>query len=52
MTPNKTPEEKIKEEQKADVKVEQKEVERREKNLISNEKGVEGADIVEEMEQS
>jgi len=52
MTPNKTPEEKLKEEIKADVKVEQKEVERREKNLISNEKGVEGADIVEEMEQS
>lgn len=52
MTPNKTPEEKKAEENHIDTKVEQKETERREKNLISNEKGVEGADIVEEMEQS
>jgi DNA gyrase subunit A len=52
MTPNKTPEEKLKEEASADKKVEAEEIKRREKNLISNEKGVEGADIVEEMEQS
>jgi len=52
MTPNKTPEEKLKEEASADKKAESEESKRREKNLISNEKGVEGADIVEEMEQS
>ncbi len=52
MTPNKTPEEKLKEEASVDKKIEAEEAKRREKNLISNEKGVEGADIVEEMEQS
>src|SRR3989338_1190388 len=52
MTPNKTPEEKLKEEASVDKKIEAEEAKRREKNLISNEKGVEGAEIVEEMEQS
>src|SRR3989304_3259787 len=52
MTPNKTPEEKMKEEQNIDKRAEAEEAKRREKNLISNEKGVEGADIVEEMEQA
>ena len=52
MTPDKASEEKINEENKADKEAELQEAKRREKNLISNEKGVEGAEIVEEMEQS
>jgi len=52
MTPNKTPEEKLNEEQEADKKAESEEAKRREKNLISNEKGVEGVEIVDEMEQA
>ncbi|MEM4259249.1 MAG: DNA gyrase subunit A [Candidatus Pacearchaeota archaeon] len=52
MTPNKTFEEKLKEEAAADKKAEIKEKERREKNLISSEKGVEGVEITEEMEQA
>ncbi len=52
MTPNKTPEDKLKEENTVDEKVESEEIKRREKNLISSEKGVEGVEIVEEMEQS
>src|SRR3989338_4638699 len=52
MNPTKTNEEKLKEEQEADKKVEAEEMKRREKNLISDEKGVEGVEIVEEMEQS
>jgi len=52
MTPNKTQEDKLKDEAAADKRVEAEESKRREKSLISNEKGVEGADIVEEMEQS
>ncbi len=50
MTPNKTPEEKIAEEQKVDKKAAESEEKRREKNMI--EKGVEGVEIVEEMEQA
>jgi len=50
MTPNKTPEEKIAEEQKVDKKAAESEEKRREKNMI--EKGVEAVEIVEEMEQA
>ncbi|MEM4271781.1 MAG: DNA gyrase subunit A [Candidatus Pacearchaeota archaeon] len=50
MTPNKTPEEKIKEENIADKKAEVEEAKRREKNLLQ--KGIEGAEIVEEMEKA
>jgi DNA gyrase subunit A len=50
MTPNKTPEEKAAEEQKVDKKAAEGEEKRREKNMI--EKGVEGVEITEEMEQA
>lgn len=50
MTPNKTEEEKKEQENKADKKAEQHEIQRREKNMI--EKGVEGVEIVDEMEQA
>ncbi len=52
MTPRKTTDEMIKEENKADKEAELQEDLRREKNLISKEKGVEGAEIVDEMEQA
>ncbi len=50
MTPTK--EEKIEEENKVDKEAETEEKKRREKNLISNEKGVEGVEITEEMEKA
>lgn len=50
MTPTK--EEKIDEENKIDKQAEIEEKKRREKNLISNEKGVEGVEITEEMEKA
>src|SRR3990172_5946968 len=52
MTPDKPTEDKTNAENAADKKAEAEEAARREKNMISNEKGVEGAEIVEEMEQA
>jgi len=52
MEPDKVTDDKLKEENKADKEAELQEEKRREKNLVSTEKGVEGAEIVEEMEQS
>ncbi len=50
MTPTK--EEKIAEEDKKDKEAEMEEAKRREKNMISNEKGVEGVEITDEMEKA
>jgi len=52
MTPNKTEEEKIKQENIADKKAEEKEKERREKDWIGKEKGIEGVEITEELEKA
>jgi len=51
MTPNKSEEEKIKQENLADKKAEEKEKERREKNILGEE-GVEEAEITEELEKA
>lgn len=49
---DKETEDKLKAENASDKKAEAEEAKRREKNLISNEKGVENVEVVEEMEQS